>query len=382
MAALFDTDERPVKRNFRLVDWTRLPQATLYLWENVSPGGPVFEKARRVLGLGLRRVGTGRDLIEIRCERGADISRLLGFPEETARAIRSLDEHWDGSGYPDGLRGEEIPFLARICGLAQTAEAFYSAYGPRRAEEMVEGRRGRWFSLEVSGVFLQEAREGRLWETLGGPRAGSEVSFREPPERVVIGTPERLDLVARAFARIIDAKSPCTFRHSERVAAITAAVTEYMGFPEPVVRDQTRAGLLHDIGKLGVSSRILDKPGKLTPAEFAEVRKHPALTHNVLNLVSPFRSFAATAAAHHEKLDGSGYHRGLTARELSLPARILAVADIYEALSSERPYRPPMPLERISSILRSERETRLCAESVDALLTLASEDRLELPEAV
>ncbi len=84
-----------------------------------------------------------KELIQIRCDRGAEISRLMGFPEATVRAVRNLDEHWDGAGYPDSLRGEEIPLLSRICGLAQTVEVFFTAYGPEKAEEMARSRRKR-----------------------------------------------------------------------------------------------------------------------------------------------------------------------------------------------------------------------------------------------
>ena len=120
-----------------------------------------------------------------------------------------------------------------------------------------------------------------------------------------------------------------------------------MGFAPRAVRDQEWAGLL-DIGKLGVSNRILDKPGPLTAAERAEIRKHSALTYDILSRVSPFRHLAEVAASHHERPDGKGYHRGLKADALSLCARILAVADTFDALSQDRPYRPAMPMEKVS----------------------------------
>src|SRR3712207_5042422 len=154
----------------------------------------------------------------------------------------------------------------------------------------------------------------------------------EPGERVLVAPPERLDLSASAFARIIDARSPFTYRHSEGVAAAAAAMAGRMGFAPLAVRDQTRAGLLHDIGKLGVSNRILDKPARLTTAEFAQIRKHPGLTQEILSRVTPFRHLAEVAASHHERLDGKGYHRGLKGQALSLPARILSVADTFDAL--------------------------------------------------
>ena len=168
------------------------------------------------------------------------------------------------------------------------------------------------------------------------------VSRLEPADRVLAVTSERLDLTARAFARIIDAKSPFTYRPSERVAETATAMAEHMALPTYAVRDQGRAGLLHDIGKLAVSNLILDKPGPLTHAGYAQVKQHPRLTYDTLVRLAPFRGIAEVAASHHEKLDGSGYHRGVTAQDLSLPSRILAVADVFDALSQDRPYRPAM----------------------------------------
>ena len=270
----------------------------------------------------------------------------MGFPEETAQAIRSLDEHWDGAGHPDGLEGEEIPLLARICGLAQTVEVSYKAHGPAAAEEVARARKGGWFDPKLADVFLAETREGGLWSSLARPDFRREVSRLEPMDGVLEATPERLDLVSRAFAETIDAKSPFTFRHSEGVAAVAVAIGERVGFDASARRDLMRAGRLHDIGKLGISNRILDKPGRLTDGEFAKVRQHPRLTHDILSRVAPFRGIAEIAANHHEKLDGSGYHRGLTAESLDVSSRILAVADVYDALTQARPYRDAMPRGR------------------------------------
>ncbi|MDQ3304360.1 MAG: HD domain-containing protein [Actinomycetota bacterium] len=148
-----------------------------------------------------------------------------------------------------------------------------------------------------------------------------------------------------------------------------------MGFPQDEVRDQRRAALLHDIGKLGISNRILDKPGRLTDEEFEKIKEHSALTYGILDRVSPFRHLADLAASHHERLDGSGYHRGLSAKDLDTPARILAVADVFDALSSDRPYRAAMPPEKVFSILESD--GHLCPETVQALSTLISNGEIE-----
>jgi putative nucleotidyltransferase with HDIG domain len=316
-----------------------------------------------------------RDLIRIRCERGAEITRLMGFPEDTAQAIRGLDEHWDGRGRPDGLAGEEIPLLARICGLAQTAEVFLTERGPAAAEEIARARSGRWFDPALVEVLLGEAEDG-LWEDLLRKDPWREVSRLEPDDRALNATPERVDLVAHAFAEIIDAKSPFTYRHSEGVARVAVAMAERAGLGAEGTRDLMRAALLHDIGKLGVSNRILDKPGNLTDGEYQEIMRHPKLTYDILSRVGPFRPIAETAANHHEKLDGSGYHRGIGAEDLDVPSRILAVADIYDALSADRPYHEAMPQEKVLGILREESATKIDPQCVAILEDLAAENRL------
>ena len=376
VTALFDSDDFETKRAFKTVNWSRLSQAMLYTARNVSPNGTILTKARQLLSVGLQGQRAARELITIRCERGAEISRLIGFPEETAQAIQNLDEHWDGGGHPDGLKGEEIPLLARICGLAQTAEVFYSAYGPEEAGDIARKRRGTWFDPGLIDIFLAEARKGWIWESLSKPDLPKEISRLEPEDQALVATEERLDLTARAFARIIDAKSPFTYEHSERVADTATTMSEYMGLPTSEVSDQLRAGLLHDIGKLGISNTILDKPGRLTDEEFAKIKRHPTLSYEILSRVEPFESVLDRAYNHHEKLDGSGYPRGLPGERLDLPTRILTVADIFDALASDRPYRPGMPMEQVLAILNEEGGEKLCPESVAAVNELASSGSL------
>jgi len=143
--------------------------------------------------------------------------------------------------------------------------------------------------------------------------------------------------IAEAFARVIDAKSPWTFEHSNGVAEAATTIASALGFSDDEVRTLRRAALLHDVGKLGVSSLILDKPAKLTDMEFAVIRRHPLLTEQILQRVGCFRPLVAVAAAHHERLDGSGYHQGIGGSELSLAARVLCVADVFDALRASRP---------------------------------------------
>ncbi|MBA2692632.1 MAG: HD domain-containing protein [Rubrobacter sp.] len=374
-AALFDADDRTAKRAFKTVDWSRLPQTALYAARTVSPDGTIWSKARRLLAVGKDGPKATRELIHIRCERGAEIARHVGFPEETAEAIRSLDEHWDGSGHPDGLKKDEIPLLARICGLAQTVEVFYAKHGPERAENVARSRRKKWFDPALVDAFLADARG--IWEVLGASDVKLAVSMLEPEDRVMEVTPDLLDLTATAFARIIDAKSPFTFRHSEGVAEAALAIGKRMELSPREMQNLSRAALLHDVGKLGVSNAILDKPGKLTDAEFQSIKAHPRLTYEILRRVPHLQSLAETAANHHEKLDGSGYHRGVGSESLDRSSRILAVADIYDALAQTRPYRDALPTEKVLSILEKESGQKLCPDSCEVMESVIEEGELE-----
>jgi HD-GYP domain-containing protein (c-di-GMP phosphodiesterase class II) len=198
-----------------------------------------------------------------------------------------------------------------------------------------------------------------------------DVSPWEPADRLLMANEARLDAIAYAFAGVIDAKSPWTYRHSDRACVITLGLAAALGADDDELSDLRRAALLHDVGKLAVSNRILDKPGKLTPAEFAKIREHPVMTRRILERVPGFGALAPVAAAHHERLDGSGYPQGLAGDELTMPMRLLAVADVYEALTSERPYRAAMRSEEAMAIIRVEAPHHLDQDAAMALGSLA-----------
>ena len=247
-----------------------------------------------------------REVIGTRCERGAEIARMLELPEATQAAIRALDEHWDGAGQPLGLRGEEIPLLGRILCLAQTLEVFVRTVGLPGALAMALKRRGRWFDPALVDALLSIRDDRRFWGPFEDPRMVPAVAAWEPADRVRTAGDDELDRVADAFARVIDAKSPFTARHSSEVARWAVEIGAVMGESPDGLRDLRRAGLLHDVGKLAVSSRILDKPGKLDPEEMAAIREHPRYTHQILARVACFSGIVETAANHHERLDGNG----------------------------------------------------------------------------
>jgi putative nucleotidyltransferase with HDIG domain len=167
---------------------------------------------------------------------------------------------------------------------------------------------------------------------------------------------------------VVDAKSPFTARHSQNVAFLATRTACELGIPRREVRALRRAALLHDVGKLGVSNSILDKPGALDAEEMLVMQRHTGHTLDILSKVTRFQRFAGMAAAHHERLDGTGYHLGLKSGELSLSARVLAVSDVCEALSADRPYRPAMPLAEVMHRLTELTAAgQLCPVATEAL---------------
>jgi HD-GYP domain-containing protein (c-di-GMP phosphodiesterase class II) len=382
VCSLFQADDRVVKRDLKTTDWTRLSQSYLYVARNVAPEGSPIARAFQIVAIGLQGPNTAKQLVETRCDRGAQIARMLDLPEETAEAIRTLDEHWDGRGHPSGLKGDAIPLLGRIVGLAQTVEVFFTAYGVEPACEMAVERRGKWFDPDLVDALESIRRDRCFWERLSGEELEAQLAAFEPQEQVLTANEDRLDRVAEAFARVIDAKSPWTYRHSEGVAEIAVGIGEILGFGPRELRDLRRAALIHDVGKLGISNLILDSPGQLTEEQRAEIRRHPELTQRILARVACFRDLADWASAHHERLDGRGYHRGLTARDLTVGARVLVVADICEALSAERPYRGALPPEKVLEIMGRDAGTGICPECFAALETYLQIDRRSPAESL
>ena len=368
VAELYGHDDQAVKSTLRAIDH-RKPIAVLgHAIRNTEPGGGPVARARRFAGLLRNGASSARELNTIRCDRGADIARMVGLDERGVDGIRSINEHWDGGGIPEGIEGEEIPLLARVMGIAQAVEVELTRGGAEHALEVVRSRAGTWFDPSLVADLVLAASAPGFWEGLDGEGdVHAALAPLEPGDRLIVADDTRLDRVAEAFARVIDAKSPYTARHSDGVARFAVLIAQRMGFDPGDVRDLRRAGLLHDIGKLGVSSRILDKPGKLDEDEWRQMRRHPELTARILGQVEQLRDLAAMAAAHHERLDGRGYHLGLTAEQLSPSARVLAVADVAEALSADRPYRAGLAPDVVLDIIGKDAGTALDADAFVAL---------------
>lgn len=371
MAAVFGSPDQELKRNMRLVDWHDRWKLAMRTAASCGIGLNPLARIKHFLQIAQSPDFT-REIIKVRCERGAQIAHVLEFPRATSEGILHVDEHWCGLGHPVGLAGDEIPIISRILLLSQTVEAYLSENGRKAALEMASKRRGTWFDPTLVDTLVQWRRDEAWWAALAdADRLEERVVALEPGREPMVATDERLDRIAHAFAAVIDAKTPFTARHSTNVARYSVAIVTALGEDAHTARTLLRAGLLHDIGKLGVSNRILDKPGKLTDDEFAEIRKHPRWTLQILQQVSAFEGFAQEASQHHERLDGRGYPWNVPAERLTLAARVLAIADVYEALTADRPYRAGLGVEQVQAIMRRDRGTAFDAEILDCAFALA-----------
>ncbi|MGE0442184.1 MAG: HD-GYP domain-containing protein [Gemmatimonadales bacterium] len=366
LSQLFGADDRELKRHHKLIDWTRLAEAAIYALRHTGGTG-LFARLGRVARIAGSAEEVGREMIATRCERGADVVRMIGLSPATADGIRNLDEHWDGSGHPLGLAGESIPLFGRFLAIGQTFEVFYRERGAAAAFDVVRRRSGTWFDPALAKSLLGLRGDRDFWDRFEAEEARALAETYEPAERILGADERRVNQIAEAFAIVIDAKSPYTYHHSAGVAAIAVELADRLDLGAASARDLRLAGLLHDIGKLAVPNTILDKSGKLTEAEWAVMRQHPAYTYEILGRIEPFRALAGVAAAHHERLDGTGYHLGLAGDQLTVPARVLAVADICEALQADRPYRGPLPWEEVRSIMGRLAGPALCPTVYEAL---------------
>ena len=371
MAALFGSDDQDVKRNMRLVDWHDRWRLAMRTARNCGVGRNPIARIQHFLRIANTPEMT-REIIHARCERGAQIAVSLGFPSLTSQAIGHVDEHWCGLGHPVGLAGDDIPLLSRVLLVSQTFEAYFTENGLAAAMQMVSARSGKWFDPSLVRLLAGWKRDTRWWQHLADrERLDESVLALEPGGTPVTADDDRLDAIAHAFAAVIDAKSPFTYRHSTNVARYAERIAAAMGAGRAVQRDVLRAGLLHDIGKLGVSNRILDKPARLTDEERSAMKQHPKWTLQILERVSAFRHVASSAAQHHERLDGRGYPWALDGSHLDATARILAVADVYEALTADRPYRGSLPVSEVLGIMAPDRGLAFDGDTLDVAAGLA-----------
>ena len=365
--SLFGGDERLMKGARLQVDWSNYFRAAFYAMAHAAPGGSWFSRAQRIANLAQGGPRMAAEMVETRCRRGAEIVRGLGLGAGVAETVRALDEHWDGRGYPRRLQGDEIPIVARIITLAQTLEVFAMRGGVTHGLAVIRDRAGSWFDPLVVAACAGLERDLGAWCALETHDLKRAVVEAEPGGAALLAGPRAVDRIAEVFADIVDTKSPFTGAHSRRMAAIATGIAGRLGWDAASVAEVRRAGLLHDLGMLAVPNTILDKPSPLTASEWEVMRMHALFTERILGHVHGFEWLAFAARAHHERLDGSGYCRGLHGDHVPELSRVLAVADVYDALSSPRAYRPGLPPAQAMAYLERDRGAGLWPPALDAL---------------
>ena len=363
---LYMTDDIAFKRDFMTVNGS-LPQVLRFVLSHTGMNAGLAERFRALVHIFQNGGQIAQELMETRCDRGAAIARKMRFPEAVAQAIHCLDEHWDGGGMPLGQSGEDIPIYSRIALLAQIVDVFQTANGIEAARREIENRTGTWFDPRLSAAFAKIAERAGFWQKLRADKLQEAIFALEPAQTAAMVDEDYLDDIAAAFAQVIDSKSPYTSGHSERVTLFTDLIANQMKLTADQRRWLKRAALLHDIGKLGVSNSILDKPGKLDPDEWEAMKMHAAHSETILSRIAAFSELASIAAAHHERLDGKGYPRGLKGDEIALETRIITTADIFDALTAERPYRAAMSVTKALAIMSEMVGSALDADCFAAL---------------
>ena len=281
-------------------------------------------------------------------------SSQMGF---LAEPIRHHHDYWDGSS-PSGLSGNDIPLLSRIINVADRLEVMIKSDVPilaQRADILSAIRKfsGTYFDPEIVRALHAFARQESFWLDL--TNAFYYQNFFQQIDnsgRIRLGIEDIID-IGEIFAGIIDKTSRFTAKHSRSVASVSSFLAMAKGYSIEETKMIRVAGLFHDLGKLAVPSYILEKPGKLTDAEFVLVKQHPYYTYRILEQIDGFSYIAEWAAYHHETLDGTGYPFGIKGDSLILGSRIVAVADVFAALTEHRSYRQPIARKEAENIMRS-----------------------------
>lgn len=303
------------------------------------------------------------------CEVAAHTARRLGLSEQVELSLRQYSEWWNGKGFPQGLKGEEIALPGRVVHVASVAATFDVLGGPELAVDAVRRRAGSVLDPAIADTFVRHAAELLETASHGDPR--DQVLAAEP-EPVRLASKARLRDLAAAFGDLADLKTPFTHGHSAGVARLARTAAERLGLDAEAVMQLEVAALLHDLGRVAISNAVWEKPGTLTTAEWEQIRLHPYHSERILSCTAVLEPVAALAGMHHERLDGSGYHRGCTAAQIPFAARVLAAADAMQAMTQARPHRAALGVDEAAERLHHDAAAgRLDSTAVQAVLDAA-----------
>ncbi|HEY7470003.1 MAG TPA: HD domain-containing phosphohydrolase [Acidimicrobiia bacterium] len=311
------------------------------LMASVGTAAPLGRRGRLLVET-LSDLGGASDGLTAHCEVAARLAGRLGLDDRVVFALEHAYERWDGKGYPAGLEGEEVPLEIRVCSVARDVDLL-AGVDPDLPGS-VRRRRGKAYDPSVvdSWLRIRGLHVEADWELL----------LAAEPEPVAYA--KDITTTLTALADFVDLKSPWLRGHSREVARLAHAAGRAAGLDTQELGSLEHAALLHDVGRVGVESGIWDKPGSLSVDEWEKVRLHPYLTQRIVSRSPALARHAETASSHHERIDGTGYHRQTAGDQISKPARILAAADVLAALTSSRPHRPAYDADDAFRILRDE----------------------------
>jgi HD-GYP domain-containing protein (c-di-GMP phosphodiesterase class II)/DNA-binding CsgD family transcriptional regulator len=339
-----------------------------WLREYMAVGAPAHRRLQRSVAFALHGKDTMREAFRNTCEVAKRFAERLGMSGEVQTALLSVFEQWNGDG-PNGARGDVVPITSRIVYATSFLEAFHRMGGRHAALHLAEQRRGKAFDPTVVDAFLSLAQDARFWEGLEGESVWRTVLAMEPQSSYRYLKEEKLEDVALAFADFADLKSFYAGGHSRRVGDIAERMARLMRLPPSEVVTIRLAGLLHDVGLVTVPSFALNKAhGQLTPVEWESIRLHPYHGERILSRVQALEPVVPLVAAHHERMDGTGYYRGLLKAQIPLGARIIGVADRFDDLTHEAPDHPAFESEEALTWIGDEAGVGLCTDCCGALV--------------
>ncbi len=354
------------------IDLAGLPMLGFML-RHVGAGAPALQRLRLATSLVVTRGHAVQRGLMSHCVSTAHLAERLGLGPDVQEPLKQMFARWDGKGVPAGVGGEEIALPIRLFHVADVVEVYYHQHGIDAAREVARERRGKQFDPNIVDQFCLHAPE--LLEATDGDVDWMVLIEREPGLRARLDDPE-IDNALEAVADFTDLRSPFLTGHSRGVADLAAGAATEIGLPAQDIVATRRAGLLHDLGRHGIPATIWDKPGPLTTAERERIRLHTYYTERMLARPPALACYGAIAASHHERLDGSGYHRALGGPSLSMPSRLLAAADVYHAMTEPRPHRPALNAPQAAKEIHAEvRAGRLDGDAVDAVLAGAGQQR-------
>ncbi len=354
------------------VDFAGLPMMGFVL-SHAGAGGPFLHRVQLAASLVLTGGRAVEQGLMSHCLATTQMAARLGLSGEVRDPLRQVFTRWDAKGVPDGVGGEQIAPAMRLFHLADTIEVFHRAGGVDAAVEVARARRGKHFDPEVVDLFCASA--GEVLADMDAEAECTALIEAEPGLRRQL-TERELDSALEAVADFTDLRSPYRAGHSRGVAGLAAAAAGLCGLPEREIATVRRAALVHDVGMHGVPVPILGKPGALTGTETERMRLHSYWTERALSRPPALARIGAIASLACERLDGSGYHRGLAGAAIPATGRILAAADACRAMSEPRPHRPALSPKQAAAELRAEvRAGRLAADAVDAVLAATGQHR-------